>query len=149
MSTPTNLRDQLLRDEAKRCWLYDDATGERLPPLASGGHRSVGIGRNVDAVPFRDSEIVLMLDNDIADRCAALSAFYWYNGLDGIRQATIVNMSFNLGLHGLLNFPRMIAALIAKDWATAAKECDDPHWHADVGDRATRCAQQVLTGVWV
>ena len=54
----------------------------------------------------------------------------------------------NLGLGGLLHFPNMISAIGKEDWKTAAAECDDPHWHAEVGDRATMDAQILLTGEW-
>lgn len=144
---------QIMRDEGKRYRLYNDITGEYLAPLpvtADGKRpkRTVGYGRNVDDVPFSDDEIRLMLRNDYARVQQALSHFDWYVGLNEPRKASIENMTFNLDIHGVLGFHQMIAAIIVEDWETAGVQCDDPHWHSQVGDRATRVATQLRTGVW-
>lgn len=144
---------QIMRDEAKRYRLYNDITGEYLPPLPAtvdGRHpkRSVGYGRNVDDVPFSDDEIRLMLANDYKKVQIALSVYDWYIGLNEPRKASIENMTFNMGVHGVLGFHHMIAAIVAEDWDTAGIQCDDPHWHSEVGERATRVAIQLRTGVW-
>lgn len=46
-------------------------------------------------------------------------------------QFALVDMAFNLGTHGLVTkFPKFTKAVIAKDWATAAKESHRPQVQA-------------------
>jgi len=144
---------QIMRDESKRYRLYNDITGQPLAPLPLEPNgrqpkRTVGYGRNVDDVPFSDDEIRLMLSNDYTRVQHALGVYDWYIKLNEPRKASIENMAFNMGLHGVLGFHQMIAAIVAEDWDTAAVQCDDPHWHTQVGDRATRVAQQLRSGEW-
>jgi len=133
-----DLVEQLRRDEGVKYTPYRDTRG----------YLTVGVGRNLDTVPFVDSEVNLMLQNDIAEKQKCLGEFAWYAALDEVRQAAITNMAFNLGVSGLLGFPHMIAALAAKDWATANSEMLNSVWSRQVGDRANRLALQILRGEW-
>ncbi len=133
-----DLVEQLRRDEGVRYTPYRDTQG----------YLTVGVGRNIDTVPFVDSEVNLMLQNDIEDKQKRLEQFPWYVGLDEVRRAAITNMAFNLGVSGLLRFPHMIAALAVQDWATANSEMLNSAWSRQVGDRANRLALQILRGEW-
>lgn len=47
-------------------------------------------------------------------------------GFDGFplsARRALVDMAYNLGVHGLAKFPVMLAACNSGDWATAAKQC--------------------------
>ena len=133
-----DLVQQLRRDEGVR----------HTPYLDSKGILTVGVGRNLRDVPFSDDEINLMLVNDIKDKMKQLSAFNWYNELDEVRKAAVTNWAFNVGVHGLLNFPHAVAAIARKDWATVNSEMLDSQWARQVGDRANRLALQMLKGEW-
>jgi lysozyme len=123
--------------------------GLRLKPyLDTVGKTTLGWGRNLTDKGISQKEAEFMLANDLAECECALQAFWWFAPLDQVRRAAVMDMCFNLGLHGLLNFPNMISAIGRQDWATAAAECDDPHWHAQVGARSTQDAQMLLTGAW-
>ncbi len=132
-----DLVQQLRRDEGVR----------HTPYLDSKGILTVGVGRNIRDVPFADDEINLMLVNDIKQRIQELSEYAWFNGLDDIRKAAIVNMAF-AGIGTLLHFHKMITALANKDWAVANTEMMDSMWSHQVGERANRLAKQILTGEW-
>jgi hypothetical protein len=54
---------------------------------------------------------------------AVLKQIPWYAALDPYRQSVCLDISFNGGVHDLLAYPHMIAALSRQDWATAATEC--------------------------
>jgi len=133
-----DLIEQLSRDEGRRPHVYTDTVGKL----------TAGVGRNISDVPFSDDEIDLMLSNDIARARAALAPLAWYAALDEVRQGAIENMAFNLGVSGLLHFPHMIAALAHQDWQTAADEMRTSMWATQVGPRASRLEQQILTGEW-
>jgi lysozyme len=114
-----------------------------LPYKDTNGFTTVGYGFNVDAGLGRD-EAAALLAAQLGSRHTALLAFGWYANLDEPRQSVCLDMSFNLGLHGLLSFPHMISALAAHDWETAANECkvQDPL----LANRYAALAQILLTG---
>lgn len=132
-----DLVTQLRRDEGVRY----------RPYLDSKGILTVGVGRNIRDVPFSEDEVNLMLVNDIKVRLHELSAYPWFQGMDEVRQAAIVNMSF-AGIGTLLHFPHMIAAIARKDWKTAAEELMDSLYAKQVGERADRLSKQLLSGEW-
>jgi lysozyme len=158
------LIDQLTRDEDCRLKSYQDT--EHL--------WTIGIGRCLDRNPLtidereylcrnnkdRDlsneglvltiAEAHYLLENDIATARASCTAnIDFFKRLDEPRQAALINMAFNMGIHSLLHFPRMLGAMSREDWPTAANEILSSKYASDVGDRAKRVAQQVFTGVWV
>ena len=148
MSAPTNIFEMLTRDEARRPMIYDDSDGGPVI-LATRGNVTGGVGRNMSAVPFSDDEIDLMLRNDVARAQKSLSVFAWYNALDEVRQAGVVNMVFNLGSHELLlHWPHLLSALASGDWQRAHDEALDPHWISQVHARGERVADMFLTGEW-
>ncbi len=58
-------------------------------------------------------------------------------------------MAFQLGVNGVANFKKMIAALIARDYAAAAREMLDSNWaKVQTPARAQRMAEMMRTGVW-
>ena len=60
-----------------------------------------------------------------------------------------MNMAFNMGVGGVAGFKKMLAALQAQEWDTAARELLDSKYATQVGERATRLAQQLITDTWV
>lgn len=133
-----NLADQLKRDEGVRLHVYVDTVGKS----------TIGIGRNLIDVGISQDEAELMLKNDIVKVRAQCDQLSWFNTMDYPRQAAIMNMCFNLGYAGLLHFTHMLSALQNRDWETAAAEMMNSAWAKQVGDRATRLAQQIRTGEW-
>ena len=124
------LKAQLIRHEGKRYRPYRDSVGKL----------TVGVGRNIDDVPFSEDEIMLMLENDISHAIEDASKFLWYIGLDEVRQSVIVNMLFNMGMEKFTSFRKMIKALEQKKYVLAAKEMLDSKWAAQVENRAHELA---------
>lgn len=113
------------------------------------GKLTIGYGRNLDDVGITLEEAGILLGTDMRRAEAeVVRAFDWYTSLDGPRQAVLVNMAFNLGIGGLLGFRRMIAAIERHDFVTAAREALDSRWSRQVGERSTRLAKQLRTGVF-
>ncbi|KVL10751.1 glycoside hydrolase family protein [Burkholderia ubonensis] len=130
------LKAELTRDEDRRKRIYTDTVGK-----VSGG-----IGRNLTDKGFRDNEIDLMYQNDIAETEAWLDrSLPWWRSLDPVRQRVMMNMAFNMQAK-LLGFRNFLAAAQRRDWNTAATEMLDSLWARQVGARATRLAAMMRSG---
>lgn len=134
------LRRQLARDEGRRAKPYTDTTG----------HLTIGIGRNLDDVGLSDDEIDYLFEHDLRrTEDELLRVLPWVATLDEARLGVLLNMSFNLGVAGLLEFRKMLAAVERGDWETAAQEMGDSVWATQVGGRAARLMLQMRTGDWI
>lgn len=133
------LRGQLVRDEGRRLYPYRDAVGKL----------TIGVGRNLDDVGISTAEADVLLDSDIARATAdVLGRVPWAARLDEVRRAALVNMAFNLGIGGLLKFKVALAAMERGAWAEAAVAMLDSRWAIQVGERARRLADQIVSGEW-
>lgn len=133
------LAEQLTRDEGSRRFPYKDTVGKT----------TIGVGRNLDDVGVSTDEISLMLQNDIQRATDALQAtFPWTSGLDEVRRGAMVNMAFNMGIHGLAGFRDFLGKMQAGNWNAAAGAMLDSQWAQQVGPRAQRLSIQIETGEW-
>ncbi len=62
------------------------------------------------------------------------------------RQGVLLNMAFNLGVHGLLSFKKMWAAIDRNDYDWAAVEMLNSRWAEQVGRRAVELAKIMREG---
>jgi lysozyme len=70
---------------------------------------------------------------------------FW--ALPEIAQRVLVDMRFNLGGAGFRKFKKMIAAINANDFMTAALEMKNSRWSNQVGNRAKTLIQMMLKAV--
>ena len=135
-----NIDEQLIRDEGLRLFPYQDTRGKW----------TIGVGRNLTDCGLSTMEAYSLLANDIAHAAGQLAEhFPWTQALDEARRGALLNMTFNMGIHGLAEFRMMLGAMEQGDWETAAKEMLDSEWAKQVGARADRLAEQVRSGQWV
>lgn len=131
------LKEMLLQDE-----------GLRLKPYrCTGGKLTIGVGRNLEDRGISENEAMMLLDNDIADvqaQCEA--AFDFWPALNEARRAVLMNMCFNLGIHGLLKFRLTLQAVGYGDYALAARRMMQSKWAEQVGARAERLAKIMEQG---
>lgn len=133
------LVEQLIRDEDIVLHPYTDTVGKI----------TIGIGRNLSDTGITLAEATYLLVNDIQNATDHLEkALPWTGGLDDVRHAALLNMTFNMGIGSLCAFKKFLAALQAEDWATARNEMLDSEWAKQVGPRAQRLAVQIDTGAW-
>jgi lysozyme len=143
------LRVQLAKHEANRPFVYDDATGKAIGPGTHvKGYPTIGIGRNLYSRGLSESERQFLLDNDIEDCLQAASQFLWFSGLDGVRQAAVVELIFNMGLARFKGFKKFIGFMSEHRWVHAAGELKNSLWYTQVGNRAPTIINQILTGKW-
>jgi len=116
------------------------------------GYWTIGVGHLIDRRKggrLPDKLIDMLLDHDIAEHAAELyRALPWVLELDPVRQAVLVDMTFNLGIHGLLGFKNTLAAVRARRWEDAANGMMQSKWAEQVGSRALRLADMMRTGHW-
>jgi lysozyme len=138
----TNLRDSLTRDEGCKGSVYPD----------SRGFWTVGIGTCVDArqnCALTTDEILLLFNNRVTLAQEALGKeFPWTAALDPVRLGALENLTFNMGVRKLAEFPKFLAAVQAGDWPTAKAELLNSLADHEEPERIARLATQILTGVW-
>lgn len=136
------LTAQLKRDEGVVPHAYQDSLG----------YWTIGVGHLIDQRKggrLPDFVIDVLLEHDIEHHGKELfSALPWVKDLDTVRQGALINMTFNLGIKGLLGFAQTLAAIKERRFYDAATRMLQSKWATQVGPRATRLAKQIETGVW-
>lgn len=125
--------------------------GLRLVPYKdTKGIGTIGYGHNLlDPISPRAAAVILEDDTiPIAHQVAGVVGDALWATLAAPRQWALVDMGF-MGPAKLALFKKMLAAVAASDWKTAAQEVIDSHWAQDVGHaRADEVATMLLTGEW-
>lgn len=151
------LRFELTRDE-----------GLRLKPYrCTAGKLTIGVGRNLDDVGLLPGEAqtldislssirakgitkaqaMRLLDNDIDRVLRDLDRHLpWAKDLDEVRQRVLINMAFNLGIHGLLGFKNTLAFVRGGQFSRAADNMLKSLWARQVKGRAVRLAELMRLG---
>lgn len=115
----------------------------------SRGVPTIGWGHNLRDKPISNRACDLIFDDDLNDAEQELvTALPWAADLIAPRFAVLIDMTFNMGIGGLLTFHNMLAACHAGDWLTAAAEMQNSDWHKQVGERAVTLERSMLTGQW-
>lgn len=145
-----NICDMLKRDEGERLKPYRD-TSTSIGFEGKIGKLTIGVGRNLDDDGILPAEKDFMLQNDVA-ACESLLASYlpWTTQLkqsEEVRYWGLVNLCF-MGIHTLLEFKHMLAALQSGDWERAAMELGNSAYAHEVPGRAGRIEEQFRSGVW-
>ena len=138
-----NLEDQLRRDEGEILHVYKD----------DKGYWTIGVGILVDerrGGGITRDESTYLLGNRIASKTAELERrLPWVTRLDPVRKAALLNMCFQMGVDGVLGFPKMLACLRDERWAEAETHALDSDWaREDSPARAKRVARQLSSGEW-
>ena len=132
--------------EGVRSTVYDDATGQ---PIRKGslveGYPTIGVGHRLD-LPLPDALIDALLDYDLTDRIHLIDmALPWWTSCTEPQQRALVELVFNMGLHGLeRDAARVLIHLRAGRGHAASCELAGLPWANRVGPtRAQRIIQQV------
>lgn len=121
---------------------------KQFPYRCSAGKLTIGVGRNLDDKGLSLDEVDYLLDNDIAGTLRDCERLDYWNSLDPVRQLVVADMVFNLGLSRFLKFVKLNAALALHDYTLAAHEMMDSNWYKQVGRRAWRLREAMLSGEW-
>lgn len=137
---PEILIAQLKRDEGFRSSAYKDSLG----------FLTIGYGKLIDSRKgggITQEEGEYLLNNEVKRVIDQLDEkIPWWKELDDTRQHVLINMCFNLGIHGLLGFRNTLARIKAGLYEEAAKNMLLSKWAEQVSNRAHRLAEMMRTG---
>jgi lysozyme len=137
---PAGIIDDLVRDEGEVLHAYEDHLG----------YTTIGVGRLIDkrrGGGISREESRLLLANDLERFAAGLDAHLpWWRLLSPGRQRVLLNMSFNMGLSGLMTFRNTLAAVREGRYEDAAAGMLKSKWAGQVGERAKRLAALMREG---
>lgn len=132
---------QLKVDEGFRRFMY----------LCPAGYPTIGFGTRIDqgGEGVSESAAGQMLQEAVISRAIELLRFEWFRNLDDARKAILINMTYQLGLHGVLQFKKMIAALEQGDFQRASEEMLGSQWAKQTPTRAKRLSEFMRKGTTV
>jgi len=140
------LREQLKIDEGVKYEIYKDHLG----------YPTFGIGHLItendpehgkpDGTEISEDRVNEIFETDVAKFVSESKILFPdLDELPDVAQQVIVNMAFNMGRPRLSKFKNFIAGVNDRDWTRAAEEMMDSRWATQVGDRAIRLRNQILT----
>jgi len=128
---------QLMQDEGLKLKPY------RCP----AGRLTIGFGRNLEDRGITEAEAQALLRGDVDDCWSRLrDKLPWVETAPERVQEALLNMAYNIGVEGLLNFSITLGHLRACRYDEAAKAMLASKWAGQVGRRAVRLAKQVRGG---
>ncbi|MBX9804596.1 MAG: glycoside hydrolase family protein [Alphaproteobacteria bacterium] len=130
------LKQDLINDEGLKLKPYRDSVGKL----------TIGVGRNLDDEGITEAEALYLLNNDIQRVETELASVQYFPQLSDIRQRVLIEMTFNMGRSGVMEFKEMWSAIEAQDWNGAADAMLNSEWANEVGQRAVRLATCMRTG---
>lgn len=126
--------------------------GRRLRPYTDiVGKLTIGVGRNLTDNGISPTECDQMLASDLeiaAHQAAGVIGDAVFSALDPVRQAALIDLSFNVGAQRLSLFVKLLSAVRANDWQMAHDEALNSKWAAQVGSRAVDISNMLLSGNW-
>jgi lysozyme len=136
------LKERLIRSEGYKHKPYTDTVGKL----------TIGVGFNLTDVGLYDEEISFILDNRIRLVRETLKGNMVYLSLDPVRQGVLEDMCFNMGPEpfdgdGVKDWPIFMGQLAREDYKAAAANMRKTKWAKQVGQRATKLARIMETGI--
>ncbi len=121
--------DMLIKNEGMMCNLY----------TCSSGKTSIGIGRNLTDIGITEEEAIFLAKNDKKRAMKNLDK-HWavWRSFPKKAQLVCIDMTFNLGINGFMNFRKTRALMEMGMWLEASEELLDSKYTIQVGQRAYR-----------
>lgn len=113
------------------------------------GYDTIAVGRLVHKGRggLTAAECDYLLANDVRRFEAELNtAIPWWKTLDPVRQRVLLDMAFNMGTNGLMQFKNTLAFVKAGKYSEAAKGMLASKWATQVGARAITLSEMMRTG---
>ena len=106
------------------------------PYLDTTGHLTIGYGTKL---PITKKEAELLLFHRLVEKIKELEKKYpKFNNLDGLVQMMLIEMSYQMGVKGVLSFTDMLKHLENENYDLAYKEGLDSLWYRQTPNRARR-----------
>ena len=135
----------IMSDEGCRLAAYPD-------PISHGAPWTIGYGCTGDGIEKGTVWTQQQAKDELEKRVDNLSvslfnAIPWVISLSPVRQAALLNMAYQMGLHGLLGFPHTLAACRVGDFDEASELMLESVWAKETPERAHRISDAMKTGV--
>ncbi|MGL2694791.1 glycoside hydrolase family protein [Helicobacter pylori] len=104
-------------------------------------HPTIGYGYNLSVYSYDGERITKaygLLTDVLKENYKALLSYGWYKNLDAMRRMVILDLSYNLGLNGLLKFKQFIKAIEDKNYALAVEGLQKSPYFNQMKKRASR-----------
>lgn len=130
---------ELEEDEGRVPYAYQDHKG----------YWTAGVGFLIDKAKggrIPEPVIDFWLQYLVEEREKQLDQYIpWWRKLSDARQRALIQMSYQLGVSGLLGFPKMLKALQEGNWGEAYRQALDSKWaREDTPERAQKVAAMLL-----
>jgi lysozyme len=116
------------------------------------GYLTIGYGRLIDKSKgggISEAEAEYLLANDVNSVYEALNrAIPSFKRLNDARQGVLLNMAFQMGTHGLMQFKSTLNLIELGDYDAAADNMLKSLWASQTPNRAKEMATQMRTGKW-
>ena len=107
-------------------------------------HDTIGIGFKVADLKLSEKVCDLILEEKLNELIPQIERkLSWFRYAQDEVKLVIVNMSYQMGLSGVLKFKRTLIALEMKKWDTAADEMLDSLWARQTSRRANELADLI------
>ena len=121
--------------------------GNILMPYRVDGLLHIGIGRCLDRIGISREEGEFMFSNDMKEALTIFQKLPWMKNLDDLRQEVLVEMAYQMGVDGVLQFRKMLAALQRNAYKEAAVHGADSLWMKQTPSRSKELMRMLETGV--
>ena len=129
--------DIIKKNEGFESRLYKDIKGKL----------TIGYGFNLEEIQIPENIAYMWLKMLVDDLYLNLSTLLdFFDFLDEVRKAILIDMAYNIGVEGLLKFNKMLKSLENEDYEKAAKEMKNSKWYEEVPNRADRLIKMMITG---
>ena len=144
--TPLGLL-HLKLDEGCKLKAYPDPLSGKEPYTIGYGATGPGINKGTIWTQSQaDGDILLRVHQIETQLSHQLS---WFDKLDSVRQDALINIAYNIGVHGLIKWTITLSAIGRGDYHDAADDIrNNKVWKSEVGERTHRCADALQTGSW-
>jgi len=138
----TQVTNQIKKHEGLVLHAYTDSLGLL----------TIGYGRLIDKAKnggITEPEAEYLLANDINKVYDALTRYLpYFQTLTQPRQAVLLNMAFQMGTHGLMQFKNTLRLIENGDYSDAADNMLQSLWAQQTPNRANEMAEQMRSGQW-
>jgi len=129
-----NIKEMLIKNEGLVCTPYH----------CSANKLSIGIGRNLEANGISEDEAMYLLENDI-NRVVANLDKVWevWRTFPPLAQEVCVDMAFQMGIAGFMNFRQTRALMEMGCWLEASEEVLRSKYAVQTPNRAARNSRKL------
>lgn len=124
----------------------DEEGWESKPYICPTGYQSIGYGFNLEAIEMPREVGDLWLEMILKQIDQKLDQLWFYSVLDNPRKTVLIDMCYQMGYSGLMDFKKMWASIAEKNYNEAAMHLLDSKYARQAPNRANRNAEIMRSG---